>query len=525
MDSFYMYPGSQFAGNPMSTQMGYSTPGAAPPLMGGPGDHQQLSMMQQYAHGVFPSKMSPAPAPAPHSISARIPGDHGSAVYCHDRNNGGFMEQPVRQMVMSDGSVFVEHIPGYNIVYVSNHAPVHQVLGEMCAPQRAGAGNAAGSNGNSKSSHANQTPRAPRERMAKPSNAFIMYRNYKIEEMRRLQPEINQIDISRKAGDMWKTESEDVKEQFRAKYRAEKQAYDLKKNTGKRGRGDSVLGLDDDDTQTICSGDGLSTPGSSKKRKNSNPGPGLGLGLGGGSGPKPRSRTMPSSAFSSSDARSNIFADLRKQVAARSGAAFLESSPFDSPHMHQAYADMASSGSMANSPIPSIMGGAAYMHGDMPALSLSAVQGLPPTGMSAAEHEAIYASHHADLSAGVDPAALGTPDQTDLTNSFVNAGIAAGISMIPADAQGLPMGSEAGDIAAAASLATSAVMAGGFYSDKSGDARDMSLPEHHQSPAGVHWVSQPAETPSVLAGDAPSTADYTQIYPTADTSDSSATLR
>ncbi|KAJ1729522.1 hypothetical protein LPJ61_003482, partial [Coemansia biformis] len=415
MDSFYMYPGSQFGGNPMPAPMGYSTPGAAPQGMGGPGDHQQLSMMQQYAHGMFPGKMSPAPA-ASQTISARIAGDHDSAVYCHDRNNGGFMEHSVRQMITHDGSVFVEHIPGYSIVYVPSHAPVEQLLAEMCATARPVAAPTVASN---KASHSHPTPRVPRERTAKPCNAFIMYRNFMIKEMREMNPEINQIDISRKAGDMWKMESEEVKEKFRLKYREEKQIYDLKKGT-KRGRNDGGAGADDDDTQTICSDAGLSTPGTKRGRKNTSPGLGLsyGSGSGSGQGPKPRSRTMPSAMFNSSNARSNIFADLRKQVAARSGAAFLDSSPFDSPHMHQAYTDMASNGSMANSPIPSIMNGGAYMHGDVPALNLGAVQGLSSTGMSAAEHEAIYASHHAAMSAGVDPAALAPPDQADLANSF-----------------------------------------------------------------------------------------------------------
>ncbi|KAJ2691776.1 hypothetical protein H4R19_006291, partial [Coemansia spiralis] len=164
-----------------------------------------------------------------------------------------------------------------------------------------------------------------------------------------------------------------------------------------------------------------------------------------------------------------------------------------------AYADMASNGSIANSPIPSIMSGAPYMHGEMPALNLNAVQGLPG-GMSVAEHESIYASHHADMGVGVDPAALGTPDQSDLTNSFVNAGIAAGINMM-ADPQGLPMGSDAGDIAAAASLATNAVMASGYYDDRSGDAHDMPSSEPQSHHVDSQWASQPAETPSALGAD------------------------
>ncbi|KAJ2778895.1 hypothetical protein H4R18_004323 [Coemansia javaensis] len=502
MDSFYMYPGSQFAGSPMPQPLAYPTPGSIQPSVS---DHQQLTMMQ-YAHGVFPGKASPAPA-ASHNFSSRIPGDHESAIYSHDRVNGGFMEQAVRQMITADGNVFIEHIPGYSIVYVPSHGPIEQVLGDMCATARSGAPAQA-----AKTQQGGQAGRAPRDRNyhPKPSNAFIMYRNHMIKEMRQRDPDINQIEISRKAGDMWKAESEEVKEQFRKKYREEKQAYDQQKSSGKRPRADSSL--PDDDLPPSYSDVDSTTP--VKRRKNDSPS--LGLGVGSSHATKPRSRTMPSAMFNSSAARQNIFSDLRKQVAARSGAAFLDSSPFDSQQMHQAYAEMASSASIDGSPIPSIMGSAPYLHGDVPALNLAGVQGLPAPPMTMAEHESIYASHQVAMTGGVDPAALAPADQSDLTNSFVNAGIAAGITMMPADGQQvMPMGSEASEIAAAASIATSSVLAGGFYSDEAqpqplpADQASMQSADHSSGEQPQQWpgdaaaaaaaedtVSAPAEVPA-----------------------------
>ncbi|KAJ2794929.1 hypothetical protein H4R20_006058, partial [Coemansia guatemalensis] len=480
MDSFhYMYPSNQFGGNPMATSMGYSAPNGTPQLMGAPGEPQQLPMMQ-YAQSPFQAKASPAAHPQ--NFSSRIPGDHESAIYCHDSRNGGVTEHPVRQMVMADGSVFVEHIPGYSLVYVPNNGPIEQVLGDMCAVTRTNTGTGKGGN----------TTRAPRERTGKPSNSFIMYRNFKIKEMREKDPEVNQIDISRMAGSLWKNESEEVKEKFRAKYREEKQLYDMKKNS-KRGRSDTIGTIGSDDGLETDFSERVSTPGKRRKSEKS----GLGLGFGGSNGTKPRSRTLPANTnFNSSNARANIFSDLRKQVAARSGAAFLDSSPFESPQLHQAYAEMSGSTS-ANSPIPSMMNGTSYMNGELPPLNLGSVSAFP-NGMSVSDHEAaLYASSQT----GVDPASLAPSVQEDLTSSLVKAGFAAGIHMGfdgqgsngnihgEQDSSSLPPGVH--DIAAEASIATNNMMASSFYVDGSGDATtdlDNTNASHtQQPPADPQW--------------------------------------
>ncbi|KAJ2083756.1 hypothetical protein H4R24_000527 [Coemansia sp. RSA 988] len=516
MDSFhYMYPSNQFAGNQMATSMAYSTPNGTQQLMGTPGEPQQLPIMQ-YGQSPFQAKASPAAHPQ--NFSSRIPGDHESAIYCHDARNGGVTEHPVRQMVMADGSVFVEHIPGYSLVYASNHAPIDQVLGDMCAATRPGAGSGKGGNNS----------RAPRERTGKPSNSFIMYRNFKIKEMREKDPEVNQIDISRMAGSLWKNESEEVKEKFRAKYREEKQLYDMKKNS-KRGRSDTVGTIGTDDGIETDFSERVSTPG---KRRKSEKG-GLGLGLVGTGGTKPRSRTLPANSFNSSNARANIFSDLRKQVAARSGAAFLDSSPFESPQLHQAYAEMSAS-TNANSPIPSMMNGTSYMNGELPPLNLGPVSAFP-NGMSVSDHEAaLYASSQT----GVDPASLAPSVQEDLTSSLVNAGFAAGIHMgfdgqnsngnIHGEHDTAHMTHGVNDIATEASIATNNMMASGFYDQGTGDmASGMNNTNafHTQASADPQWdqakkLLHDTPAPEVQApsaessSPAPSTATHKPTDPT-----------
>ncbi|KAJ2448438.1 hypothetical protein EV183_005442 [Coemansia sp. RSA 2336] len=478
----YMYPTNQFGSTPMQASLGgYSAAGSAPGMMGAQGDPQQLSMMQQYVQTPMFNKSSPAPA-ASMAQSSRITGDANSVVYYHDGHGGQLIEHSVRQMVTADGTVFVEHIPGFSMVYVPNNRPAEQVLG-MNSNTRA-------SNGSSGKGHSNSAAaRAARNHTSKPSNAFIMYRNFKIKELREKFPEINQIEISRMAGDLWKEESVDVKERFREEYRKQKAEYDIKKGNNKRPRSETLGNgvMSDDDAQSVYSETG-------KRRKNSV----SSLGLGAGSGGKPRSRTLPSNVLSSSMSRVDFSADLRKQVAARNGSAFLNSPSFDSSEFQQAYAELSASASMQNSPMPTIMSESTYVNGDIPSLSLGAVQQFSTAGMTSAEQEALYASQHAAFAAGVDPTHLSS-DTNDLANSFINAGIAAGIGSI-VDAPGMSASIESDDIAVAASIATNNVLTSSFYDDA------IATPTAEQS-TEAQWTEtteQPAD--SSKPGDAGSAA-------------------
>ncbi|KAJ2641398.1 hypothetical protein GGH99_008926, partial [Coemansia sp. RSA 1285] len=270
--------------------------------------HPQV--MAQYTHDAFA---------APNALgntthSTRVVNESESGIFYHDTRTNTLAEHAARQMVTSDGAVFIEHIAGYSVVFVPNAIPIAGAIGDLAAALQPAASQ------HHRAHRAGSAEAAKRRvHVTKPSNAFIMYRNFKIREMRVQNPAINQTDISREAGKWWKEESEDVKEMFRAKYREEKQAYDVLKSKRVRGNTDARprngsedndnSGYDDD---SAAYGQG----GAAKRRKLS----AAGLGLSGSrAGPKPRSRTMPTNAFgASSMARLSVdTADLRKHLAAK----------------------------------------------------------------------------------------------------------------------------------------------------------------------------------------------------------------
>ncbi|KAJ1729511.1 hypothetical protein LPJ72_004940 [Coemansia sp. Benny D160-2] len=271
--------------------------------------HPQV--MAQYTHDAFA---------APNALgntthSTRVVNESESGIFYHDTRTNTLAEHAARQMVTSDGAVFIEHIAGYSVVFVPNAIPIAGAIGDLAAALQPAASQ------HHRAHRAGSAEAAKRRvHVTKPSNAFIMYRNFKIREMRVQNPAINQTDISREAGKWWKEESEDVKEMFRAKYREEKQAYDVLKSKRVRGNTDARQrnGSEDNDNGAYDD-DGAAygqQGGAAKRRKLS----AAGLGLAGSrAGPKPRSRTMPTNAFgASSVARLSVdTADLRKHLAAK----------------------------------------------------------------------------------------------------------------------------------------------------------------------------------------------------------------
>ncbi|KAI9506501.1 hypothetical protein BX070DRAFT_217990 [Coemansia spiralis] len=156
-------------------------------------------------------------------------------IYRHE--DLGLVDQQCPQICLPDGRIFVEHVPGHSIIFVPITTPLDQVVIKptkrpvkpLPKPTK------------------EQVPRKqPKEKSAKPINAFIKYRSFKINELKEKFPDASQTEISRLAGESWKAESEEVKNQFRTKYNEEKKEYDMKKATSKRPREESVstpLGL------------------------------------------------------------------------------------------------------------------------------------------------------------------------------------------------------------------------------------------------------------------------------------------
>ncbi|KAJ1643520.1 hypothetical protein LPJ64_004718 [Coemansia asiatica] len=458
-DFNYMYANQAFGGNQMSS-MGY-----AGSIMGAPtGAEQQMAMFGAYGNTGHMAKSMPSQpaAPGTQTFSSQVLSDSSSFVYCFDEASGTHSEHNVRQMVASDMSVFIEHMPGYHLVFIPVGCNVNMATREMMGGHsfsmagNSHGGSRKGSNGKGNGAKAH----AVVEKTSKPSNAFIMYRNHKIEELRQQMPDINQIEISREAGKWWRAESDEVKKHFQDKYREEKLAYDLKKS--KRSRADSSAGLSDDLTA-----DGETMAPKKKKSKTSRNSNSFSLGLSSGSGgAKPRSQTMPSNMFNSSNARLGIMTDLRKQMAARnssvssasiSGGMYLDgSTPQESPHLYHSYADLSSSSALGqqNSMVsmqtlvssqdaPSFIGGGSSVHMFPSGSSYTAVDsdGSDPSGM-------------ADQSAAMAAAAAAAAhmgDSSDLASSLVSAGLPVSIHMSHED------------LAAAASMAASAAMAGNSF--------------------------------------------------------------
>ncbi|PIA16412.1 hypothetical protein COEREDRAFT_87111 [Coemansia reversa NRRL 1564] len=260
---------------------------------------------------------APSAAPVSHLMPSAQIGDKTSPcfIYRHDDASSSTVEQAAHQLCTADGRIYIEHIPNHSIVYIPLSASIDQVLGDLhrMAASRTIHGSALNVHDNhayvstatKPHPHQKQQPqqkqkqqrqssahhvlpqstkqpqsqqqqeqpkqkqqpsqpsqqsqqhqqRKPKEKSAKPINAFIKYRSYKIAELKRLHPEVSQTDISRLAGECWKTEKEDIKNQFRVQYMEEKKVYDMKKATitgsNKRQRGCSEA-LSEIEKQKAC---------------------------------------------------------------------------------------------------------------------------------------------------------------------------------------------------------------------------------------------------------------------------------
>ncbi|KAJ1668820.1 hypothetical protein IW140_000113 [Coemansia sp. RSA 1813] len=218
-------------------------------------------------------------------------------------DNKIIMDTQVRQFYASDGASFIEHVPGHCLVFLPNTANIGYAVREMrrIRPQR---------------------PRPkPRSGKAKPTNAFIKYRNHKIKELKERYPDISQTEISRMAGRCWEIEDENVKIEFRKLYLEDKRIYDMNK-AKRQCTGTGIAFGSEGATQGIL-GSTSSIPSDSNGSGST-----LDLGLGFGSDGRPagfntgrrRSHTLPPGDFSRSRAKRRISQELRKHLANKNNA-------------------------------------------------------------------------------------------------------------------------------------------------------------------------------------------------------------
>lgn len=145
-----------------------------------------------------------------------------------------YQEQPSQQIFTADNRLFIEHTPNHSILFIPNDHSLDKVLQGLLAQAKASA--ATVTTTTKKHVAKASTTKTPREKSNKPINAFIKYRSYKIAELKKQYPDVSQTEISRLAGECWKTESEEIKNQFRVRYKEEKRQYDLNKASNKRTR-------------------------------------------------------------------------------------------------------------------------------------------------------------------------------------------------------------------------------------------------------------------------------------------------
>ncbi|KAJ1894339.1 hypothetical protein LPJ66_005248 [Kickxella alabastrina] len=245
------------------------------------------------------------------------------AVYCIDQTKPEVMEQKVRQFYASDGASFIEHVPGHCLVFIPNSTNVNHMLNEM-----------------RKVSHPKRKAKPAKDKSnksSKPTNAFIKYRSHKISDMKTIHPEISQTEISRMAGEFWKTEPEELKNSFRRKYVEEKRVYDM--NKAKTAKTQSEAGSDAEALSDMASVSSMQAVSSLSEFShpelcggpNGMSGIGLSLGLGVGSDGSPvsfntgrrRSHTLPPGGFSRSGAKRRISQELRKHLANKKTTAYM----------------------------------------------------------------------------------------------------------------------------------------------------------------------------------------------------------
>ncbi|KAJ2079316.1 hypothetical protein H4R24_003870 [Coemansia sp. RSA 988] len=314
----------------------------------------------------------------------------------------GIMEKNVRQFCSSDGTNFIEHVPGHCLVFIPNSMNVDSVLREIRKIRR-------------------PKPRAkPKEKSLKPTNAFIKYRNHKILELKGFQPEISQTEISRMAGEGWRNEPDEVKMYFRNMYVEEKRIYDM--NKAKRARTESDAGSDSgamSDTSSRFSPHNMSLPNHPPSSQISN-NLDLGLTLGLGANPagflpgRRRSHTLPPGGFARSGAKRRISQELRKHLANKSSSAYLAASnanpldaasngmlnPFQQQQQQQYSFDFSftsphlDSSAAAPSPQAGVANNASYMNGEVSAFTMPLNPSFPIADFTTPAPSQQHHSHH-----------------------------------------------------------------------------------------------------------------------------------
>ncbi|KAJ1718160.1 hypothetical protein LPJ61_006795 [Coemansia biformis] len=195
----------------------------SPPQQHQQHQHQQHQHQQHQQHQA-PSQRRQSPAS---SASSRVVSEPTCGVYRVNEGSEAALHT-AQQVVMADGRLFIEHIPGHNVVFVPRELPpsmaLQRVAGSRVAKQRV---------------------RTPAQ--ARPTNVFFKYRSNKQRELQEAHPRLNQTIISQMVAEHWRREPAEVKDKYKLEYKEEMRKYELSKKL-RRNRPDPEYFEADDTT-------------------------------------------------------------------------------------------------------------------------------------------------------------------------------------------------------------------------------------------------------------------------------------
>ncbi|KAJ1720819.1 hypothetical protein LPJ53_004583 [Coemansia erecta] len=152
------------------------------------------------------------------------------------------IEFTTRQLIAFDGKVFIEHLPGHNIIFAPIQLHPHHVLHPATA--------------SSSSTSRVSKLRLKSKKLNRPKNVFFKYRSKKVKELQEQYPKLNQTVISKLAAEHWHNETPEVKEQYRKIYQDEMAQYELDKKISriKGNRSHSESSEVEDDGSSLVGG-------------------------------------------------------------------------------------------------------------------------------------------------------------------------------------------------------------------------------------------------------------------------------
>ncbi|KAJ2359285.1 hypothetical protein IWW50_000007 [Coemansia erecta] len=137
--------------------------------------------------------------------TSQILGQSDSAVFSYNADDE-LARMPVGQIRHTDGKLYIEYIPGHNVLYLPASVPIERPIKRMRKAQE---------------KREAQEARKVSNELAKPHNAFIRYRSFRLESIKQQFPNTSQVDLSRIAAEHWRTEDPEIKGFFQSQYKKE----------------------------------------------------------------------------------------------------------------------------------------------------------------------------------------------------------------------------------------------------------------------------------------------------------------